>query len=102
MAPGVPFLLGRGRDSSGLREEELEKYDLVIVSFCSVHSFASLHLILHPLLIRTCYVSGTELDVIYHNKIIIFQIIFHTIHLKTQLKSNMGQVSLGVNPISQG
>lgn len=82
MAPGLPFLLGRGRDSSGLREEELEKYDLDIVYFCSVHSFASLHLTFHPLLSRTCYVSGIELDV--------SQIIFHTVHLKTQLKSNMG------------
>ena len=82
MATALPFLLDRGRDSSGLREEELEKYDLDTVSFCSVHSFASLHLTFHPLLIRTCYVSGTELDV--------SQIIFHTIHLESQVKSNTG------------
>lgn len=59
MAPGLPFWAEGG--IAGLREEELEKYDLDIVYFCSVHSFASLHWTFHPLLSRTCYVSGIEL-----------------------------------------
>lgn len=80
MAPGLPFLLSREIDGSGLRKEKPEKYDLDIV-FCRQLCKSAFYL---PLPIneiitaeRTCYIFDTELDILQSD--------FHTTDLRSQL-----------------